>query len=347
MKNKIYENTLLLKNNSLIVQTNLSVIIIAYKKRDYIIEAIESAINQNLDEYKIEIILIKNFREQIDVKFASHIKIIEAEDDEISIGSKIVRAAEESKATYLSFLEDDDIFFPQKLKWIINKFQNDKDIVYIHNDQTYIYSDNKHYESKNNKKLHQNKISSIVIDIESLSSKNYFNFKPDFNLSSISMRKDIILKNRDIIIDKTFMVDTLLFVLSLINGGKALICTKPLTGYRFHQSNLSIKENYLNKNESLNYLKYLNNVTQSSLFMFKMAIGTKIEGFTGRNYYSASIMRDMFSRAKRINFIKNIYGLLKYLDLYYLKRRLDIYFYGTLSILSSSMAFFVYKLIHI
>ena len=83
-------------------------------------DAIKSVISQDLDSQNFEIILIKNFVDKLDF-LPGNIKVIDAIDD-ISIGSKLIKAAENAKGDFISILEDDDIFLPGKLRSEGNRF---------------------------------------------------------------------------------------------------------------------------------------------------------------------------------------------------------------------------------
>ena len=192
----------------------ITVIIIAFEKRAFLKDAIESVLSQDLDSHTIEIILIKNFADKLDF-LPDNLKVIDALDD-ISIGSKIIRAAENSNGEYISFLEDDDIFLPKKIKHIYNLLDSNPDVVYINNGFIKIHgnaSDNYTVNTENTGLHDRFKFNKSTMDCDT-----YFRLRPDFNLSSITIRRRILLENRQLIVGKTHVVDTLLFALALNTG---------------------------------------------------------------------------------------------------------------------------------
>lgn len=323
----------------------LSVIIIAYKRKNYIKEALESVINQTNEYLPVEIILIKNFRDENIHGLSKNLKVIEATDDDYSLGSKVVRAAELAEGEYLSFLEDDDIFLKDKIQFILQEFARDKEVVFIHNNQIYFQEDKKNLVQNGSKENIENS-TSILFNINTFKCTDYFKLKPDFNLSSISIKKEIILRHREKIIGKTYLVDTLLFVLSIISGGSLLITNKIYTGYRIHKSNLSLKQNYLNNDQISNYLNYLQNVVECGMEILNYSRETRIESLTSNNYYSSRVMRNLIGGGSRVNAFQNLFNLMRRFEICYFINRFDVFFYSAVSLLSPMMGKYVYKLIH-
>ena len=100
----------------------ISVVIGAHNRREFILEAVNSVINQTLERSKYEIIVVKNYEDEGIDKFLTENGVINIRTDEVSLGSKIARGILESKGEILCFLEDDDLFLPEKLNEIYNIF---------------------------------------------------------------------------------------------------------------------------------------------------------------------------------------------------------------------------------
>lgn len=184
----------------------ISVIIIAYDRKQFLLEAIQSALNQSLSREKYEIIVIKNYKDDYIDEFMikNGIKNIVSED--ISLSGKILEALEVAKNEIVSFLEDDDRFFNNKLEVVLKNFENIPNLVYYHN-------------------------SNIFEDDE----RNELQFKfnnPSFNLSSISIRKEIIYK--EALKSLTSGLDTFFYFNSIDSGGILKDDNEALTYYRYH-----------------------------------------------------------------------------------------------------------------
>ncbi|MEM3812087.1 MAG: glycosyltransferase [Candidatus Aenigmatarchaeota archaeon] len=189
------------------VKKYISVIVIAYNRKDFILDALKSAVNQTLDRKFYEIIVIKNFNDNEIDNYILENNIKEINMDG-GIESFFNAAIVESHGNIISFLDDDDLFTKDKLEYIYNNF-TDK-VAYIHNNYIAI--------NKNGSEI------------------DFMNKAIDFNMSCISIRKDIINKNFSKI---TIMPDTFLY-LSAIGNGKIIKTKKVLTYYRIHDNNLSI-----------------------------------------------------------------------------------------------------------
>jgi len=209
----------------------ISVIITAYNRREYLLDAIKSAINQALDKKYYEIIVVKNFNDDKIDKFIEENKIKSMLSDKVSLSGKILEALKIANGDIISFLDDDDMFFNNKLENVHKIF--DDNIVYYHNRSEGI--------DDNNKKL------------------DFSYDNPDFNMSSISIRKDII--NEDILSKVTRSIDTLMYLFAIDSRKKIYLDEKVLTYYRLHNSithNFDDLDSYINFN-----IKLYNNVINS------------------------------------------------------------------------------------
>lgn len=214
----------------------ITVIITAHNRKQYLERAIKSVLNQTLGQDHFEIIVIKNFSEpKIDslIKENGIISILSPSDS--TVGYDLSHTIEISKGEIIAFLDDDDTFTPTKLEKLLYIFQN-KDIGYIkneiffQNDEDLILSRSKRLEIEIDRKL----------DSVELTKKMAFlnKVKAGFNLSSISIKKEIIDEKilyflRDHLVHST---DTFFFCCGLDSGKAIYLCSERLTGYRMNES---------------------------------------------------------------------------------------------------------------
>lgn len=109
----------------------VSVIIPSHNRFDFLINAIESVQNQT---YKnVEIIVVNDCSKEqkyYEFEFEKNVKVINLEKNQrdvlgyISAGHVRNFGIENSKGKYIAFLDDDDIWLPEKLKIQINKLEN-------------------------------------------------------------------------------------------------------------------------------------------------------------------------------------------------------------------------------
>jgi glycosyltransferase involved in cell wall biosynthesis len=193
----------------------ISVIIIAYDRKDFIIDAINSVLNQSLDFDFYEIIVIKNYEnEEIDEFINKSNKISKSIlSNNERLGSKIVEALSYCNGTIVTFLEDDDLFLPNKLFHVFNLFINNADLMYYHNA----------FELINEQGLHSDTVGNMS----------------SFNLSSISVKKDILYLDVIDLIPRA--LDTSIYINALDVGKKMISDDAVLTYYRVHESDTHIK----------------------------------------------------------------------------------------------------------
>ena len=194
----------------------ISVIVTAYNRKDFLMAALKSTVNQTLDRRFFEIIVVKNFTDaEIDSYIEENgIKNIVMEG---TIGKFMDAAIMESQGNIISFLDDDDIFTSDKIKVLVEKFK-DNDLCYFHNGATYFRDNIK-------KPLHR------------------YEFKVDFNMSCISIRKDVLIIYENQLRQISTAPDTFLYLIALEYGRKIENGRQLLTFYRRHGNNTSSLDN--------------------------------------------------------------------------------------------------------
>jgi glycosyltransferase involved in cell wall biosynthesis len=186
----------------------ISVIIIAYDRKNYLLNAIKSVLMQTLSRNYYEIIIIKNYADEEIDKYIKNNNLINIYSKEHSLSGKIYEAVKISSGEIVAFLEDDDQFYREKLQHVYNVFKSAPDINYYHNSARFV---DENYEPL--------KLSSSL---------------PDFNLSSIAIRKKIIYL--ECLKKMPDAIDTFLYYNALDVLGKIINDTMPLTYYMFHSS---------------------------------------------------------------------------------------------------------------
>ncbi|BAB60018.1 hypothetical protein [Thermoplasma volcanium GSS1] len=186
----------------------ISVIIIAYNRKEFLLDAIKSALDQTLDREYYEIIVIKNFQDDTIDNFIKENNIKGIISENKSLGGKISEALYVSKGEIVSFLEDDDMFDRQKLETVYKIFRRNTNVVYYHNVAEYI--------DESGKKLGRT------------------NRGLSFNSSSISIRKSVVM--HEFLENSKVSVDNMMFYFALESSGKIINGKKVLTLYRYHTS---------------------------------------------------------------------------------------------------------------
>ena len=212
----------------------ISVIITAYNRKEFLKEAIKSVMNQTLDRELYEIIIIKNFLTPFDKVWEENgIKILFLERG--NVGTFLKLGIKTAKGKIIAFLDDDDIFFTNKLSTLYNFFKIHKEVIYYHNNSVVI----------NENKLQTDKImipickDYLITDYQKKSTLYDFILnKHYFNISSIAVRKNILLRYKEYFSNVTSTDDFMAFV-SVASKGILVCSPKALTYYRIHNKNAS------------------------------------------------------------------------------------------------------------
>lgn len=215
----------------------ITVVINCFNRKEFIIGALKSVCSQSIPRSDYEIVLVKNFHDQKIDSFVENNGIKEYTLSEVN-GSWFEIAAKNSLGDFISFLEDDDLMHPNKLEIIQSLIRSDPEIVYIHNKPE---SSNSVF---NHVQFDQNKIRYFSLDDNAQFRKSLKN-RYYFNLSSITIRKDVICDYLPFIRNTNYAPDFLMFSVSSISGKKMIEYDSPLTFYYIH---LDSPANFKSKN---------------------------------------------------------------------------------------------------
>ena len=234
----------------------ISVIVTAYNRKEYLREAVESIINQTLNKEYYEIIIIKNFLTPFDKDWKEKgIKILFLENG--NIGTFLKLGVRMAKGEIIVFLDDDDIFFTNKLGILYNFFKVHKEVVYYHNNTIAIDERGRQIDETIIPKCKDY----LITDCQKKSTLYTFILnKHYFNLSSTAVRKRILLKYLEYFDNVTSTDDFMTFV-SVASKGVLVCSPKVLTKYRVHNKNAS-----MGLGLKLYYKKYLEDEKMGKMF---------------------------------------------------------------------------------
>lgn len=112
---------------------DISVIITAHLRREFLIKAVESVLSQVASDFSYQIIVIKNFTDSYIDDFLEKNNIVSIVSERQNLGSKLAQGISIAKGKIISFLEDDDLFLQGKLRSVVENFKSSPDLVYFHN----------------------------------------------------------------------------------------------------------------------------------------------------------------------------------------------------------------------
>jgi len=235
-------------------QPYISVIVTAYNRRKYLPFALRSLEAQTLPRDKFEVIVVKNFEDKKSDDIISRNGWKDVYEDSTYHGRKILAGLEESKGDVITFLEDDDMYVPERLEAIYRAFKSYDRLVYFHNSQKIIDENGNLLERPPpSPPISKNLVggSPIVVDISELQklAKRYkidaadlvlrLRARADFNSSSESIRRSALEANAHLLKEAPVGIDIFIFASSLRAGGLMYFTDEKLTLYRVHGENWS------------------------------------------------------------------------------------------------------------
>lgn len=214
----------------------ISVIIMAYNRKKFLLSAVNSALEQTLDRKFYEVIVIKNF----------HDSEIDEELEKKSVGNLVIErptlapemfqlAIAETKNEIVAFLEDDDQFEREKLETAFNAFNNDDRLVFYHSGSKIV---NETGDAISNLPFYMGRIphKPLILDPPSYSDEVIY-YDAAFNISAMCVLKSAIDQKQL----QTLLTNQDMFMLfsAMASGGRLLIDNKVLTRTGVHDSNVS------------------------------------------------------------------------------------------------------------
>lgn len=223
-------------NNTKIANPDIiSVIVLAHDRKEFLLDALTSVARQSLPINRFEVIVVKNFEnEEID-SFIAKNGFKNLLTSVSNLGAKIVLGVKNSSGKIITFLEDDDIYEPERLRVIESQFLSHKSMIYFHNN----------FQERDSKlrPLSRTKFPMVknikVIDSRniSLSTVNWaISHSTQANLSSIAVLKETMEPLLELFHLSNGGEDLAIFIQSLNTPGEIRFFPISLTLVRIHQS---------------------------------------------------------------------------------------------------------------
>lgn len=254
------------------VGARISVIIVAHDRRVFLLQAVNSVLNQSLSRELFEVLVIKNFTDKRIDAFLHDNGVKSHLCENIPVGSKYALGATESTNEVLCFLEDDDQYRPDKLEFVLDKFSSDPDLGYLRHGYIPIGSEGNALFDKNP-------------DIN-----DRMEFKPPYtedklvemlkfrvgDLSScICMRKSLLSDSINLLNKISAVPDKFFLISSLSDNYKIYSLGDKMTLYRIHES---MSNTFLSPENSLTREKgYLEASIKDYSEIMKLAGAQKIK----------------------------------------------------------------------
>jgi Glycosyl transferase family 2. len=248
----------------------ISVIIIDYKRKEFLKNAIRSVYNQLLDKGLYEVVVVKSYEDKDIDDYIAKLGYKNIVYDNPNYGERVSAGIEESKGEILAFLEDDDEFKPNKLSEIYKVFSTQKDVSYFHDTREYIY-----YDKIVDINTKDPKISWIIRFLEEITPREDVLIDPfDKRVGNFLIKYFGTLVAASLMAVRRSCVEDKLALLKQINQaledfvsafaaecGKLFHTADRLTRYRIHNENISIPLDEKDKLRVLfYYMRYINDL---------------------------------------------------------------------------------------
>lgn len=229
----------------------VSVIVGAFSRRDYLRSAVRSVLDQSLGRSEFEIVVVKNFRDpEID-------RELEAEgvrcrfDAEPHVGRWLLGAIREARAPLVTFLDDDDLYTPDRLQRLVDIYRRQPDIGYYHNRSTVIDRDGVSIPPE---RWREHETARRVPDdgwyvpaSEKLRGlERLIDAEAGFNLSAMALRRDDAVGPLSVVFEAAeHVTDLPTFLVGLLSPRAIFLDGRRITSYRHHGQNRTMDVGWL------------------------------------------------------------------------------------------------------
>ena len=222
--------------NNIPISSNplVTIVVVSHARRNYLISAIRSALNQTADRDSYEIIAVKDYSDhEIDTFLRSNgVTIVDTVYG--PIGAYMKLGVENAKGEVIAFLDDDDIFVPTKVQTLFGEFLSDPQLIYFHNSYMTIDSNGDRLVKGHLSLIPQTTLVRHEDKSFLLSAVSRY---AAFNSSCIAVRRRSLSSEFLQVMEKQSRIPDFLLYWHAINAnGNILVSDKVLTKYRFHQS---------------------------------------------------------------------------------------------------------------
>ncbi len=230
-----------------------SIVVIAYKRKAYLMDAVKTALEQDYPKELIQVIVVKAFYDKDIDNFLKTSQVETIFSDTTDQGKSLCVALSKCNGDIITLLDDDDLFAPNKLTILSREYLSNPDLAVTVNSYDVVdkncqpfLTDFGRSERKLQRELGHSlwrypeyDFDLIIIKLNML-----------FNSSRISFSRDLIIDIMDISRKISFLVDILFVTFAIYKRRCIASLPEILTHYRLHDENISLvrqRENLIPK----------------------------------------------------------------------------------------------------
>ncbi|MGP8135327.1 MAG: glycosyltransferase [Thermoplasmata archaeon] len=227
------------------VLPRIAVVIGAVERARFLQSAVDSVLAQTLPRSEYEILVTRDFRSPSLDPYLRANGVPTIEDPDRRMG-RVIRAARSTRAPLIAFLDDDDLFEPERLAHILETFQAHPEISFYRNRVSVVDEVGLPVDPRTWGRLYRapslDRTGPLLIGPERKVDrwKELLASFPEFNLSSMVVRREVLEGARGALLEEMgARIDLAQFVLAYLSPGAIYLDDRRLTRYRQHLSNNS------------------------------------------------------------------------------------------------------------
>ena len=285
-----------------------SIVIFDFSRPDFIRSAI-AFLKKEMSGVDSEIILIKSYKDLEMEKFLADNNILYIDLIEHNKQSDYIKTAcKIASGEVIIFMDDDDIFYPGKIKYVTNLFNDNKNLGYYHNNFDTIEESgnitvNRNYKTPEFETLYIDNNSKPEFFKKNKNLRLMLKIRPDFNSSSIAIRKTLISAYHE---DYDFNVrpDSFIFAIALMSSMDLMLDNKVLTHYRIYSGNVSTSYNATVDKLRETFMEAFSSGVSMFGIIHTMVKGSAYENYINLRIINLKLAYNFWSltRAYKINF---------------------------------------------
>ncbi|OWP56112.1 MAG: hypothetical protein B2I17_07200 [Thermoplasmatales archaeon B_DKE] len=222
---------------------SFSVLVVAYKRTEFLEEAVKSVLLQQYPPEFIQIVVIKSFIDTEIDAFCDSKNITHIFSEQESLGAKLTEGLKICRGDVICLLEDDDLFAPNKLQELGKVFENNRDVSLSVNNYKIVNKSGEvvHSDIRLAERQIQNRTESMIFrypnyDIDAM----LVRLSMTFNNSRLSFTRDILGDLLVLMPRMSALTDNLPIIFAIVRKKSVAWVQEPLTFYRVHEKNASV-----------------------------------------------------------------------------------------------------------
>lgn len=225
-------------------QPFLSVVVTAHDRRAYLRGAIESLLAQSLAPDRFEVLVVKNYADPTLDRFLLASGTNHWVTKAGPLSQKLIEALGRARGRVVTFLEDDDLYAPERLAAVESAFRAEPGLGFFRNGFEAIDETGRRYGGPLPDALRRSREGACDLLVrepeKEAEYRRLVDGLPDFNTSTMAIRRDLLEQVLPLFARIGSGADRFLFCTALALPCSLRFDRRPLTRYRVHGGNTGV-----------------------------------------------------------------------------------------------------------